>query len=57
MVKGELGSYWKANEEERGGSGGRETQMKVGGWCRIGLEECWCEEMQNKIFGQNRMGM
>jgi len=45
MGKGKQGNCWKANHEEEGGGvvvvGRRETQMKVGGWCRIGLEEYW----------------
>lgn len=33
----------------------RETSSKGDGWCRIGLEECGCERVQNKSFVENRM--
>ena len=31
--------------------------IKVDGWCQIGLDGCGCGNVENKSFGQNRMGI
>jgi hypothetical protein len=35
----------------------RKNEFKVDGRCRNGLEKYWCKKLENKKFGQIRMGI
>ena len=52
MIQGQLRGYWKANQEDGGGT----TYKKVDRLCWIKPEEYGHKNMENKSFGQNKMG-